>query len=145
MSGGVSHDITLICEDERGERDISDCLAYGVDDGDTGSDSSDQDTDDSSGESSTTFREGCISVAPSGMDGGGLDAVSTVQRGQDGGDNKKGAGCATRRGPTFVLVAKEHLVGTWLAVFVRASMLSDVSDIRTGWSVGQASCLRFLP
>lgn len=32
----------------------------------------------------------------------------------------------------FVLVAKEHLVGTWLAVFVRASMLEQISDIRTG-------------
>lgn len=33
---------------------------------------------------------------------------------------------------TFVLVAKEHLVGTWLAVFVRASMLTQVSDVRSG-------------
>ena len=32
----------------------------------------------------------------------------------------------------FVLVAKEHLVGTWLAVFVRASMLTQVSDVRSG-------------
>ncbi|CAM9572248.1 unnamed protein product, partial [Ectocarpus fasciculatus] len=34
-------------------------------------------------------------------------------------------------GKTFVLVAKEHLVGTWLAVFVRASMLKQVSDVRS--------------
>lgn len=33
---------------------------------------------------------------------------------------------------TFVLVAKEHLVGTWLAVFVRASMVSRISDVRSG-------------
>lgn len=32
----------------------------------------------------------------------------------------------------FVPVAKEHLVGTWLAVFVRASMLEHVSDVRSG-------------
>lgn len=32
----------------------------------------------------------------------------------------------------FVPVAKEHLVGTWLAVFVRASMLKYVSDVRSG-------------
>lgn len=33
---------------------------------------------------------------------------------------------------SFVLVAKEHLVGTWLAVFVRASVLEHVSDVRSG-------------
>ncbi|CAM9247240.1 unnamed protein product, partial [Scytosiphon promiscuus] len=33
---------------------------------------------------------------------------------------------------TFVPVAKEHLVGTWLAVFVRASMLEHVTDVRSG-------------
>lgn len=32
----------------------------------------------------------------------------------------------------FVLVAKEHLVGTWVAVFVRASLLPMVSDVRCG-------------
>lgn len=42
------------------------------------------------------------------------------------------AGGVSDDGTTFVLVAKEHLVGTWLAVFVRASMLKQVSDVRSG-------------
>ncbi|CBJ29438.1 conserved unknown protein [Ectocarpus siliculosus] len=41
------------------------------------------------------------------------------------------AGGVSDEGTTFVLVAKEHLVGTWLAVFVRASMLKQVSDVRS--------------
>lgn len=48
----------------------------------------------------------------------------------DGGS--RAANLALNGGATFVLVAKEHLVGTWLAVFVRASMLQEVSDVRTG-------------
>ncbi|CAM9717188.1 unnamed protein product [Ectocarpus sp. 4 AP-2014] len=41
------------------------------------------------------------------------------------------AGGVSDDGTTFVLVAKEHLVGTWLAVFVRTSMLKQVSDVRS--------------
>lgn len=50
-----------------------------------------------------------------------------------------GAGGST---DSFVLVAKEHLVGIWLAVFVRSSLVAEVSDIRTGergWFVDASS------
>eukprot|EP00752_Nemacystus_decipiens_P002667 g2495.t1 len=56
-----------------------------------------------------------------------------VVRGDSFGDGGSSAALLARNGgATFVLVAKEHLVGTWLAVFVRASMLKQVSDVRTG-------------
>lgn len=72
---------------------------------------------------------------PSNPLGGGA-----ASRGDGGGGVAGGGGggsgaatlLASDGGATFVLVAKEHLVGTWLAVFVRASMLQEVSDIRTG-------------
>lgn len=59
-----------------------------------------------------------------------------------------GVGDESGERPTFVLVAKEHLVGTWLAVFVRASMLPQVSDVRSGkkkkpgWSEGWSVVVR---
>lgn len=75
--------------------------------------------------------EGSSRVEESNLGGGTATSGECV--GGGGGD---GGGCAAllarNGGATFVLVAKEHLVGTWLAVFVRASMLHDVSDIRTG-------------
>lgn len=43
-----------------------------------------------------------------------------------------------KREPTFVLIAKEHLVGTWLAVFARSSMLPHIRGVRTGETIEQA-------
>lgn len=65
---------------------------------------------------------------------------STIKRASNHRDEPKSyeraglgdAGGVSNDGTTFVLVAKEHLVGTWLAVFVRASMLNQVSDVRSG-------------
>lgn len=56
------------------------------------------------------------------------------EAGGGGGNDSAGAVPATNDGSGFVLVAKEHLVGTWLAVFVRASMLAHVTDVRSGKS-----------
>ncbi|CAM9157086.1 unnamed protein product, partial [Sphacelaria rigidula] len=46
--------------------------------------------------------------------------------------DSRGPGESCLSQPSFVLVAKEHLVGTWLAVFVRTAMLPSVADVRTG-------------
>eukprot|EP00903_Cladosiphon_okamuranus_P016392 g15117.t1 len=68
----------------------------------------------------------------SSLAGGG--ATTDAEGGKGGADD--GGSCAallaSNGGDTFVLVAKEHLVGTWLAVFVRKSVLQEVSDVRTG-------------
>lgn len=66
-----------------------------------------------------------------------LAGGGAATHGEGGSDDvDDGGSCAallaSNGGATFVLVAKEHLVGTWLAVFVRASMLQEVSDVRTG-------------
>lgn len=47
-------------------------------------------------------------------------------------EDSRGPGESCLSQPSFVLVAKEHLVGTWLAVFVRTAMLPSVADVRTG-------------
>lgn len=87
-----------------------------------------------------------ISPPSCGAEGSGRDGAEESGLGDDGaasyGDGGGGdsygdrgtcaANLARNGGATFVLVAKEHLVGTWLAVFVRASMLQEVSDVRTG-------------
>lgn len=61
-------------------------------------------------------------------------AAPTAEEDEAGcGDGGSSAALLARNGgATFVLVAREHLVGTWLAVFVRASLLQEVSDVRTG-------------
>lgn len=68
-----------------------------------------------------------------GATSGGLAQETTGGVGREARAGQVGRGRGQARGrSTFVLVAKEHLVGTWLAVFIRTSMLSQVSDIRTG-------------
>lgn len=77
-------------------------------------------------------------IEGSGLGGGTSPCEGVVDGGGGGADGGNGDGgssaalLARNGGATFVLVAKEHLVGTWLAVFVRASMLQEVSDIRAG-------------
>ena len=60
-------------------------------------------------------------------DGQNADGLPAEKEGGDEGQEQPAPPQAA-----FVLVAKEHLVGTWLAVFVRASMLTQVSDVRSG-------------
>ena len=83
-------------------------------------------------------------ASPQGK-GGGDENKKTQQYGKEGADDERKAHKKEKEGmgnggqekvkpeeATFVMVAKEHLVGTWLAVFVRASMLKQVSDVRSG-------------
>lgn len=62
-------------------------------------------------------------------DEGGQDKGCEEKREKEQGGGKESS---SEDQPTFVLVTKEHLVGTWLAVFVRASMFPHVSDVRSG-------------
>lgn len=105
-----------------------------IDHDDTDSSTSEDDNSDAVGSSPNSFRasatSGTIGVA------GPVKAVA-VERGQRAGDEAGDGGANPRGGGQleqlpFVLVAKEHLVGTWLAVFVRSNLFPRVSDVRTG-------------
>lgn len=101
---------------------------------DTDSDASEDDDDSEAGCSPNSFRADATSGAIGTA--GPLEAVAVEPGQRAGGGAACGGGSSRGVGPrgqqSFVLVAKEHLVGTWLAVFVKEALLPGVSDVRTG-------------
>lgn len=92
-------------------------------------------SDDSSAEDGGVIEveggSGEISDAASGSVGDDSDSGDEGERRAFGAGLGAAAG-AKRGDDAFVVVAKEHLVGIWLAVLVRSCLLPQVSDVRTG-------------
>lgn len=87
-----------------------------------------------------------IGPQPRGTIGGMIETVSVDDDSDLDDDDDQEAlpsdgatvGLGDGGGGAFVLVAKEHLVGIWLAIFVRATLLADISDVRTGRALVEA-------
>lgn len=58
----------------------------------------------------------------------GRDRAAGAKAPEDGSQQDQRRG----RDSSYVMVAKEHLVGTWIAIYVRAAILPQILDVRTG-------------